>query len=145
MNLFFLNDDVILNCLFPYLDLKDRYNLSNTCKLCTEFGKIYKLKFKIKDDDTYIYIVTKVKENIEKELHMFIDLLFNDSVSLNDRIRIYGENLEDGIYYYSKNVYYREYNSPLYFFPVINFRSHNLYMILFVKNNKHKTKIFKNY
>ena len=136
---------VILNCICPYIDYKDRYNLSVTSKFFSHIGKLYKKKFKEKDYEVYEFIVKKVKENIQKELQMFLDLLFNVSISLNDRIYMYSDDLKDGIYYYSKNIFFKEYHTPLYFYPMINIRSHNLYLVIFVKNKAHKTKIFKNY
>jgi hypothetical protein len=145
MNLIFLYDDVIVSCIIPYLDCKDKYNLSVTNKLFTNLDKRHKKLYKRTNDDIYIYITKRIKENIENDLHMFLDLLFNDFIPLNDRIYKYGEDLDDGVYYYSKNIYYKEYHSPLYFYPIINFRSHNLYMIVFVKNGAHKTRVFKNY
>ena len=140
-----IHEYVISDCIFPFLDCKDRYNLSVTSKFFSHIGKMYKKKFKEKNEEVYKLIFEKVKENIQKELQMFIDLIFNVSISLNERICIYNEDLEDGVYYYSKNIYFREYHSPLYFYPIINIRSHNLYLVIFVKNKTHKTKIFKNY
>ena len=140
-----INDHVISDCICPFLNCKDRYNLSVTSKFFTNVGKMYKKKFKEKDDEVYKFIVEKVKENILKDLQMFVDLIFNVSIALNDRIYSYNDNLQDGVYYYSKNVFFREYHSPLYFYPILNIRSHNLYLVIFVKNKTHKTKIFKNY
>jgi hypothetical protein len=140
-----IHEYVISNCICPFLDCKDRYNLSVTSKFFTHVVKLYKKFFKEKDDEVYKFIVEKVKENIKKELQMFIDLIFNVSISLTDRIYIYNDDLQDGVYYYSKNIFFREYHSPFYFYPMLNIRSHNLYLVIFVKNRAHKTKIFKNY
>ena len=140
-----IDEHVILNCILPFIDYKDRYNLSVTSTFFSHIGKLYKKKFKENDNEVYQFIVKKVKENIKKELQMFLNLIFNISISLNDRIYMYNDDLQDGIYYYSKNIFFREYHSPLYFYPMINIRSHNLYLIIFVKNRVHKTKIFKNY
>ena len=140
MYIFFLNDDIFVSYIFSYLDCKDRYNLSNVNRLLSNLGKLYKKINNQKNEDIYIYISLRIKDNIERNLNMFLDF-----ISLNDRIYVYDENLDDGIYYYSKNIYYKEYNSPRYYFPIVNFRSHNMYMIVFVKDKKHRTKIYKNY
>lgn len=140
-----LDENVILYCICPFLNYKDRYNLSVTNKFFSQLGKLYKKTFKENNNDVYNFIVSKVKENIEYELQMFLNLFFNISISMNDRIYIYNKELPDGIYYFSKCIFVRQYITPLFLYPTINIRSHNLYLVIFVKNKIIKTKVFKDY
>ncbi len=144
MSFDYTNDDIVLHCLLHYLDCKTRYNLSVTNKYFTHITKAYKKIYKKNNEENYLFIVAELKNNIVNNLQRFLDLLFDISISLNDRIYNYDEELVDGVYYYSKTFFYKE-TSPFYFYPILNFRSHNLYIVIYVKNKHHKSKIFKYY
>ena len=68
---------------------------------------------------------------------MFLEIIFDTTLAFNDRICKYSNELKDGIYYYSKTIFYKDY--------IINFRSHNVYIIIYVKNRQYKNRIFKKY
>jgi len=144
MNFNYLNDDVILNCILHCLDCKSRYDLSLTNKYFTNIIRIYKKINRKKNEEIYLFIVSEVKNNILNNLQRFLDLLFDITISLDERICKYNDELLDGVYYYSKTFFYKE-SYPFYFYPILSFRSHNLYIIIYVKNKQHKSKIFKYY
>lgn len=144
MSFDYISDDIVLYSILHYLDCKTRYNLSLTNKYFTYIIKVYKRVNKKNNEEIYFFIVAELKNNILNNLQRFLDLLFDISISLNDRIYKYNEELSDGVYYYSKTFFYRE-SFPFYFYPILSFRSHNLYVIIYVKNKQHKSKIFKYY
>jgi len=146
MSFNYISDDVVLCCFLSYLDYKTIYNLSLTNKYFTYIIKIYKKFKKQKNIEIYFYIISEVKNNIINNLQRFLDLLFDTSISLDNRIYKYNKDISDGIYYYSKTFFYKENSQyPFYFYPILSFRSHNMYIIIYVKNKEHKSRIFKYY
>ena len=138
MNLYLICDDVILYCIFPYLNLKDIHSLSFIDKLFHKNVKIYKNILNLKPIDIYNYFICKILYNIKNNLFMLDDCYLHN---IERRYLTYTKYIEDGIYYYCKSFHYQEFLSFFDTHPYINLHSHNIYVIILIHGKTIKTHI----
>ena len=137
-----IHEDIISNHIFTFLDFKNRYYLSIISKFFSQSGNSYKKKFKKKNNEIYLFIASKLRENIKRGLPALRNIFFCP-LQLTDRIYVYNKYLENGIYFYAKNIYFENSHDGFFYFE--NILSHKLYIVVYVKDKNHKAKIFYKY
>jgi len=122
---------IVSDHICTFLDFKNRYYLSITSNFFKNAVNFYKKRFKQKNIEMYLFIVSKLRENAKRGLPILRNIFFCP-MNLNERICIYSKDIENGIYFYWKN-------SDTFVY------SHKLYIVIYVKEKKHKTRIFDKY
>ena len=138
MSFTLLDDNVIIYCILPFLNFKDRFLLFTVNKHFYFLCKIYRYFCKENNYTIYSYFISSFKNNLITN-----DFLLNNCIFGNLGQYFYNQNLENGIYYYSKSIYYTELDSN--FSIILNLYNHSIYLLIFVYNKKHKTHIIKKY
>lgn len=142
MNFSLLDDNVIIYCILPLLSFKDRYLFMLTNKHINYLCKTYKYSFKENNDKIYDYFIFTIKNNLNNKFYILNECILGN---FNHCQRYYTEDIEDGIYYFAKAVSYNEYSSIFYYYPHETIIFHNIYLIIFVYKNLHKTYIIKKF
>ena len=127
-------DDLYTVCIFPFLNFKDLYSISLTCKY---FSTLYKYS-KHKNQDVIDYFKIIFLSNMKKNFFILQDICtFGILKSYK-----YSNEIPNGIYFFSKILYL---NNNLQYFYNTNDTNHTIMILIFIINKKHITYIVYKY
>lgn len=140
--------DEIYEMIFSYLYFKDIFKISKCNKTLNDVVKKYydyKLPF------YYNFISEKVKYNMTNNTY----LLSNCNITYPEINRcitdrklssfISSEKLQNGIYYFSENIWKKSRSTNTYDFEYINQIEYNRYLVIYKNNNRIYVSSFKKY
>ncbi len=140
MNIDSLDKYIIIYEIHGFLNFFDLYNLSIVSKY---FCKLYRDNYVVTKEYVYDYFIKTFKSNIE-----FSKFALNDCIFSKKMEKVYYINeIEDGIYYYSKRIFTDDYADPFYTnYPIrLNVYSHTIYLLIFIFKGEHRTYIIKKF
>ena len=140
MNIDSLDKYIIIYEIHGFLNFFDLYNLSIVSKY---FCKLYMDNCVITKEYVYEYFIKTFKSNIQSSKFFLNNCIF----SKNLEKLYYLNEIEDGIYYYSKKIFIDEYTDPRFpnFHIKLNIYSHTIYLLIFIFNGEHRTYIIKKF
>ena len=138
--MYLIFDDILLGVILPYLNKKDKFSLQFINKHFYNLVKIFNKIIKETYFDIYHYFIETISNNMKNNEYMLNECNFINQL----KYKKYQEN-ETGIFYYSKGVYYREYQSIFHPIPYLSLHSHNLYIIMIVYKDIKRSFVIKKY
>ncbi len=141
--MYLIFDDIILGIIIPFLNKKDKFSLKYLNKQFYNLVKIYNQIIHETYFDIYHYFTETVYHNMKNNEYMLHDCNFFEQLKYKKFINL--KNSKNGIYYYSKGIYYREYNSVIQLVPYLSVHSHNIYVIILIAGEIKRSFIIKKY
>jgi hypothetical protein len=139
--MYLIFDDIILGVIIPFLNKKDKFSFKYLNKRFYSLVKKYNQIINETYFDIYHYFNETIYNNMKNNEYMLLNCNFFDKLKYKKFI----ENSKNGIYYYSKGIYYREYNSILHPIPYLSSHSHNIYVIILIAGEIKRSFIIKKY